>query len=110
MGRMSSCGLRMEDGSFYTVGINNQSAPNGTDISANLSFDVEDEAVAAWLADGELTIEVGKANQVGLEEGGKNYYQIRLVTDHAEWLKPATKNGMIASGKQSVAGIDLQCQ
>ncbi len=86
--------LRIEDEEFLTIGINSESAANGTTITSQFPFNVGSTKVANWLADQKLKVEIGKSNQVGLEEGGNNYYQIRLVTDHDDWLKTA-KNGVV---------------
>ncbi|MEZ4883155.1 MAG: PKD domain-containing protein [Chitinophagales bacterium] len=96
--------VKIEDSPLLQVGDNNQSAPNGTDITEVFTFDIDGANVEKWLEDQQLKIQVGKSNQVNLEEGGEDYYKIRLVTDHAKWLKTAVSNGVV----EGTANKDVQ--
>lgn len=95
--------LQIEDEASFTIGATSESVANGTTITEVFSFDVDDDTTAKWLEDGQLKVKITKSNQVGLNEGGEDYYQIRLVTDHAEWLKVA-KNGIV----EDESGEELQ--
>ncbi|MFK7905298.1 MAG: PKD domain-containing protein, partial [Chitinophagales bacterium] len=93
--------LQVEDEEYLSVGINSESAPNGTDILVSFPFDIDLEKAEKWLDDEQLKVKIGRGSNVGLNQGGKNYYQIRLVADHANWLQIPTKNGVIEANEQS---------
>ncbi|MGB0932305.1 MAG: PKD domain-containing protein, partial [Chitinophagales bacterium] len=86
--------LRIEGEDYKLVGIHNASAENGTDIKEVYTYNVADEEVQKWLEDQQLKVEIWHGIPVGFNEGGEDFHQIRLVTDHDDWLK-AAKNGVV---------------
>ncbi len=102
--------LWVEDDYILQAGINNQSAGNGTDIEVSFFFKASSNEVIKWLEDGQLKIEVGKSSQVTLNQGGKDYYRLSVVTDHADWLQIGSKNGIIGGGTPQELLITFNAQ